>query len=84
MSAASWLPSQLADRNRTADALRAAADQMNVLLGIASGLHEQGKEHQSDPYWRAALGESRRLDAEAEALGIDVHDIGAEAKRRRG
>jgi hypothetical protein len=83
MSKPSWLPSQLDDRARTADALGAAADQMNTCRSIADSLHAEGKEHHDDPSWQAAVAESHRLRDEAEAHGIDVHDIGAEAARRR-
>ncbi|GGV45934.1 hypothetical protein [Streptomyces spectabilis] len=83
MSKPAWLQSQLDDRARTADAVGAAADQMNVCRRIADGLNAKGQDHTSDPYWQAAVGESHRLTAVAEAAGIDVHDIGAEAARRR-
>lgn len=83
MSKPAWVESQIADRARTTDALGAAANQMNVLLRIAADLHAKGQDHATDRYWLAALAESRRLDAEAEVLGIDIHDIGAEAARRR-
>ncbi|QES25853.1 hypothetical protein DEJ47_04745 [Streptomyces venezuelae] len=63
--------------------MSAAADQMNVCRGIAADLNAKGQDHTSDPFWRAAVGESHRLAAEAEVLGIDVHDIGEEAARRR-
>jgi hypothetical protein len=66
-----WLVSQLADR---------AADQMNKCLAIAANLHAQGKSHHDDPTWQAAAIESRRL---IDASGVDAHDIGAEAARRR-
>lgn len=66
-----WLVSQLADR---------AADQMNRCIAIADDLHAQGKPHHDDPTWQAAASESHRLTA---ASGVDAHDIGAEAARRR-
>ncbi|WP_306317257.1 MULTISPECIES: hypothetical protein [unclassified Streptomyces] len=83
MSNPSWLQSQVDDRARTADALGAAADQMNVCRSVAADLHAQGREHQSDPAWQAEVCKSHQLDADAEVLGIDIHDIGAEAARRR-
>ncbi|MGW2048595.1 hypothetical protein ACWCPF_25940 [Streptomyces sp. NPDC001858] len=83
MSKPSWLPSQLADRARTADNLAAAADQMNRCRSIAAGLNADGKNHHDDPIWQAAVRESHRLAAIAEADGTDIHDIGAEAARRR-
>jgi hypothetical protein len=84
MSAAAWLPSQLEDRARTAAALGDAADQMNVCRRIAADVNAQGRDHTSDPYWQAAVAESHRLEDVASAAGIDVHDIGREADRRRG
>lgn len=78
-----WLKSQLADRARTADALGAAADQMNVCRSIAASLNAKGEDHTADPFWQAAVVESRRLQDEASAMGLDVHDVGAEAARRR-
>ncbi|MCW7941653.1 hypothetical protein AAW14_06305 [Streptomyces hygroscopicus] len=83
MSKPSWLQSQLDDRARTADALGAAADQMNVCRSIAADLNAKGREHTSDPLWRSAVAESHRLADVAAAHGIDVHDIGDEAARRR-
>lgn len=79
-----WLPSQLEDRDRTAAALSDAADQMNVCRRIAADLNAQGRDHTTDPYWRAAVTEAHRLEDEATAAGIDIHDIGREADRRRG
>ena len=78
-----WLTSQLDDRARTADTLGAAADQMNVCRSIAAGLNAKGQDHTTDPFWQAAVAESHRLQDEASAAGVDVHDIGAEAARRR-
>ncbi|HCA85747.1 MAG TPA: hypothetical protein DEQ61_09765 [Streptomyces sp.] len=75
-----WLQSQITDRDRAADALGAAADQMNVCRSIAADLNAAGKDHTADPYWRAAVAESHRL---TETFGLDEHDIGEEAARRR-
>ncbi|MGW7726244.1 hypothetical protein [Streptomyces canus] len=83
MSKPAWLQSQLDDRARTADALGAAADQMNVCRSIAAVLNGQGRDHTADPFWQAAVSESHRLNDVAAANGVDVHDIGAEADRRR-
>jgi hypothetical protein len=83
MSNPSWLPSQLAYRAATADNLGAAADQMNQCQSIAADLNADGKTHHDNPAWQAAVRESHRLNAAAEGDGIDVHDIGAEAARRR-
>ncbi|MFI1166533.1 hypothetical protein ACH4UM_23755 [Streptomyces sp. NPDC020801] len=83
MSQPAWLQSQIDDRARTADALGAAADQMNVCRSIAAGLNTKGQDHTSDPFWQAAVRESHRLNDAAEAHGVDVHDIGDEAARRR-
>lgn len=79
-----WLKSQIDDRTRTTAAVGAAADQMNTCRSIAADLNAQGRDHTTDPYWRAAVTESHRLSDIAEAAGIDAHDIGEEAKRRRG
>ena len=78
-----WLKSQLDDRARTATALGDAADQMNVCRRIAADLNAKGQDHTADQYWKAAVAESHRLEDAAGALGIDVHDIGREADRRR-
>ncbi len=78
-----WLQSQIADRARTASALGAAADQMNVCLRIAADLNAKGQDHTGDRFWQAAVAESHRLQDEASTLGLDVHDIGEEAARRR-
>lgn len=83
MSKPSWLPSQLADRARTADALGAAADQMNVCRAIAAGLKAEGRDHTTDAGWRAAVRESHRLQDAASVHGIDEHAVGEEANRRR-
>ena len=83
MALPAWMPSQLADRARTADNLGAAADQMNRCMSIAAGLNANGKSHHDDPTWQAAARESHRLQEAAAADGTDVHDIGAEAARRR-
>lgn len=83
MSKPAWLESQLADRARTAGAVAAAAEQMNVCRAIAADLNAQGREHTADPFWQAAVSEQHRLVDVAEARGVDVHDIGAEADRRR-
>jgi hypothetical protein len=66
-----WLQSQLADR---------AADQMNKCIAITAELAAQGRTHHDDPTWQAAARESHRL---VDASGVDVHDIGVEAARRR-
>lgn len=78
-----WLPSQIADRTPTADAIGAAADQMNVCRRIAADLNAKGQDHTADPFWQAAVRESHRLNDQAGAEGFDVHDIGEEAARRR-
>ena len=78
-----WLASQIEDRTRTTDLLSAAADQVNVCRSIAADLGAQGQEHHSNPFWQAAVRESHRLAKVAEDAGIDVHDIGEEAARRR-
>lgn len=83
MSKPAWLQSQLDDRARTASVLGVAADQMNVCRKIAAELQAKGVEHTSDPFWQAAVAESHRLDGVAEAAGVDIHDIGEEAARRR-
>ncbi|WP_434744628.1 hypothetical protein [Streptomyces sp. A-14] len=78
-----WLKSQLEGRARTAAALGSAADQMNVCLSIAADLNAEGQDHTAAPVWQAAVVESHRLQDEAAALGIDSHDVGEEAARRR-
>lgn len=78
-----WLKSQLEDRARTATALGSAADQMNVCRSIAADLNAKGQDHTADPFWQAAVAESHRLQDEASTLGLDIHDIGEEAARRR-
>lgn len=83
MSKPAWLQSQIADRARTSDALDAAADQMNTCRSIAADLQAKGEDHTANPFWQSAARESHRLADEAEVLGVDVHDIGAEAARRR-
>ena len=83
MSKPAWLESQIDDRARTAGVIDAAADQMNVCRRIAADLNANGQNHTSDPFWQAAVRESHRLNDVAEAAGIDVHDVGAEAARRR-
>ncbi|EPH46872.1 hypothetical protein STRAU_0038 [Streptomyces aurantiacus JA 4570] len=56
---------------------------MNVCRGIAADLNAKGRDHTADSFWQAAVGESHRLADHASSYGIDVHDIGAEAARRR-
>ncbi|MEU4502634.1 hypothetical protein [Streptomyces sp. NPDC024089] len=78
-----WLKTQLEDRARTATVLGAAADQMNVCRSIAADLNAKGQDHTVDRFWQAAVAESHRLQGEASVLGLDIHDIGKEAARRR-
>ena len=84
MSKPAWLASQIADRTRTADALGAAADQMNVCRNIAADLNAKGQDHTVDPFWQSAARESQRLNGLAAVEGFDVHDVADEADRRRG
>lgn len=83
MSKPAWLESQLADRARTEDALGAAADQSNTCRAIAAELHKQGRDHFTDPTWRAEIAKLHPLVDAAGAHGLDAQDIGDEADRRR-
>ncbi|WP_199546615.1 hypothetical protein [Streptomyces sp. N35] len=80
MAKPAWLQSQIDDRARTADALGAAADQMNTCRSIAAGIQAEGRDHTADPQWRSAVREWHQM---ADAHGIDDHDISAEVARRR-
>jgi hypothetical protein len=84
MALPGWLASQLQDRARTSEALGRAADQRNLCQAIAVSLAEQGREHQNDPTWHAAVRESHRLAGIAAADGFDEYAVADEAARRRG
>ncbi len=79
-----WLASQQQDRARAADNLGRAADQVNTCRAIAADLRTQGRMHQDDLTWQAAVRESHRLNEIAEADGFDEYAVADEAARRQG
>lgn len=66
MSAPAWLTNRV---------LTDAAIATACARQAATEIHNQGRDHYSDPTWRAAVAEAHRATDKAEEIGIDPQTV---------